>query len=258
MYENWRADGGRHRVTFHRAECRSCNDGKGIDADAGSDNGRWLRFTDIRAGEAWAEQAGADRVHPCMRCLPDRDAPGTFRASDGTQVAFAEALSRWQSAARPILIDVAGRYHEYITYGELGEAVQYATGIYTRMLLGNWIGRVLGAVSADCHRRDEPMLSALCIREDHTIGPGLRRCRDRALRKGSSRLGTACSGGAIALLPPLRRRVASCGGSPVLPAKEVLRRRARQVQGRPAIAERRLCPTCNLQLPLSGQCDFCT
>jgi hypothetical protein len=40
------------------------------------------------------------------------------------------------------------------------------------MLSTNWIGKVLGAVAVDCHGRGEPLLSALCVRKDGTIGDG--------------------------------------------------------------------------------------
>lgn len=68
----------------------------------------------------------------------------------------------------------AGRgiaYNRTITYVDFATAVQDATGVETRSLLQNWIGEVLGAV-ARAQPPDEPMLTALVIRADGTIGPG--------------------------------------------------------------------------------------
>ncbi|GAA2749950.1 hypothetical protein [Kitasatospora cinereorecta] len=52
-------------------------------------------------------------------------------------VGYAEALAAWRAAAYPLLVQVAGRYRAVITYGQLGEAVQEASGIRTRSLLQN-------------------------------------------------------------------------------------------------------------------------
>jgi hypothetical protein len=98
--------------------------------------------------------------------------PGTYRASDGSRVEFAAALAAWTAAAVPVLERVARTYHATISYKELGEEVQQVTGIRTRVLLMNWIGQVLGGVSRISHRRGQPMLSALCVHADGTVGDG--------------------------------------------------------------------------------------
>ena len=99
--------------------------------------------------------------------------PGTYRVSDGSRVEFAAALAAWTAAAAvPLLERVARTYHARISYKDLGEEVQQATGIRTRVLLMNWIGQVLGGVSRISHRRGQPMLSALCVHSDGTVGEG--------------------------------------------------------------------------------------
>ena len=35
-----------------------------------------------------------------------------------------------------------------------------------------WVVGVLGMVATDCYARGEPILSALCVHADGTIGPG--------------------------------------------------------------------------------------
>lgn len=152
---------------------------------------------------------------------------------------------------------IARQYHAVVTYGELADAVQEATGIRTRMLLSNWIGRVLGAVSADCHRRDEPMLSSLCVHADGGVGPGyaeavIERYGGKApedLDQHAAEERLKCYRHFGADLPP-------DGGRPVL-TPQVAARRADTKRASRA-EDRKVCPTCHIQLPLSGQCDFCT
>jgi hypothetical protein len=98
--------------------------------------------------------------------------PGIFRVADGSAVTQADAVLSWADVARPVLIEVARSYHATISYKDLAEAVEASTGIRTRLLLQNWIGRVLGTVSSDCHRRNEPLLSALCVHADGSVGAG--------------------------------------------------------------------------------------
>jgi hypothetical protein len=78
---------------------------------------------------------------------------GTYRVSDNSPVDFREAVSAWTVAALAVLEGVARRYRAAITYKELAEEVQEATGIRTRVLMMNWIGQVLGGASRESHRR---------------------------------------------------------------------------------------------------------
>ena len=78
----------------------------------------------------------------------------------------------WSPIARRALEDVAGVYHRVVNYGELAEELQSASGIRTRQMIHYWIGDVLGEVSRQCHRNGEPLLSALCVHQDGSIGDG--------------------------------------------------------------------------------------
>jgi hypothetical protein len=98
--------------------------------------------------------------------------PGTYRVSDNSPVDFGEAVSAWTAAALPALERVTRRYRANITYKELAEEAQEATGIRTRVLMMNWIGQVLGGASRESHRRGQQMLSALCVHADGTVGDG--------------------------------------------------------------------------------------
>ena len=182
--------------------------------------------------------------------------PGTWRNSDGARVDFTAAQNLWAAAAREVLLEVATRYHAYITYAELGEAVQGRTGVQTRSLLTNWIGGVLGLVAEECGRRREPVLTALCVRQDETVGPGYVKAVEAVYgfvpddpdeHAAQERL--ACYRAFAADLPP-------GGGEPALTRRV---RFVREERTRSLRAEQPspTCPTCNMQLPVSGRCDTC-
>jgi hypothetical protein len=131
-------------------------------------------------------------------------------------------------------------YHATITYKDLAEEVQATSGIRTRRLLQNWIGDVLGTVAEDCHQAGEPLLSALCVRADGTVGPGYGKAvvdnfggdppDDLDMHAAVERL--ECHRFFGAQLP-------ADGGSPALT---------------PLVAAARR----HLMLPISGQCDNCS
>jgi hypothetical protein len=62
-----------------------------------------------------------------------------------------------------------------LTYPELGERVQVSTGVRTSKSVFQWVDDVLTRVAAECAARDEPLLSALCVRADGSVGPGYPR-----------------------------------------------------------------------------------
>lgn len=183
--------------------------------------------------------------------------PGTYRVSDGSRVEFAAAVAAWTAAAVPVLERVARTYHATISYKELGEEVQQVTGIRTRVLLMNWIGQVLGGVSRISHRRGQPMLSALCVHSDGTVGEGYGQAildnyggplpGDLDMHAAEERLRCYQSFGAS--LPP-------GGGRPAL-TSQVAARRAWLARQSRADTPSSLCPSCNLALPVSGVCDNC-
>lgn len=183
--------------------------------------------------------------------------PGTYRVSDGSRVEFAAAVAAWTAAAVPVLERVARTYHATISYKELGEEVQHVTGIRTRVLLMNWIGQVLGGVSRISHRRGQPMLSALCVHSDGTVGEGYGQAildnyggplpGDLDMHAAEERLRCYQSFGAS---PP------PGGGRPAL-TSQVAARRAWLARQSRADTPSSLCPSCNLALPVSGVCDNC-
>ncbi|MEI7859949.1 MAG: hypothetical protein WCI26_08965 [Acidimicrobiales bacterium] len=186
--------------------------------------------------------------------------PGTYRESDETEVSAADASAAWVVEARPALERVAAKYQATITYKELAEAVQTASGIRTRKLVQNWVGAVLSAVARDCHAAGEPLLSALCVRADGTVGPGYvasfveltgdEAPEDPDLHAAEVRL--QCYRHFGATMP------ADGGKATLTPKVAAARARARKLATVALKEESRpICPTCFLMLPVTGQCDNC-
>jgi hypothetical protein len=184
--------------------------------------------------------------------------PGTYRVSDGSPVDFPAAVAVWTTAALPVLERVARTYRASITYKELADEVQEFTGIKTRVLMMHWIGQVLGGASRESHRRGQPMLSALCVHSDGTVGNGYGEAvaenyggnppADLDMHAAEERL--RCYQYFGADLPP-------GGGTPVLTPQVAARRAWIAAQARAHAPERPSCPRCHITLPVSGICDYC-
>ncbi|GAA4487327.1 hypothetical protein GCM10023094_45480 [Rhodococcus olei] len=78
----------------------------------------------------------------------------------------------WSAEARRVLIEIAGSYQRTVSYQELADAIQERSGVRTRNLLQNWIGKTLSRVGAECSVRGEPLLSSLCVSVNGTVGDG--------------------------------------------------------------------------------------
>ncbi|WP_446214728.1 hypothetical protein [Micromonospora sp. IBSANI012] len=178
---------------------------------------------------------------------------------DGEPISAREAWDIWARHAYPLLIDVARTYHATITYGELRDRLFAASGIRTSALLQNWIGEVLNRVIREARRRGDPPLSALVVRlEDGMVGGGyeevLRVTGEAAPENEMAREEHA----AVSRLACYRQFGAALpagGGVPALaPRLQVVVQRRRAQAPQPP---RPVCPTCFVQLPMSGPCDSC-
>jgi hypothetical protein len=222
-------------------------------ADAGAAS---PHSVDVDAGQS---VVAASKVRTASRSgiVTGMATPGTYRESDGSRVEFAVAVAAWTAAAVPVLERVARNYHATISYKDLGDDVQQVTGIRTRVLLMNWIGQVLGDVSRISHQRGQPMLSALCVHSDGTVGEGYGQAildnyggplpGDLDMHAAEERL--RCYQGFGADLPP--------GGGKAALTPLVAARRAWLARQSRADVSSSLCPACNLALPVSGICDNC-
>src|SRR4051794_9045691 len=91
--------------------------------------------------------------------------PGTWHDSDPkTKVDWDVAVKAWVQATQPILERVAATYGSSITYERLADQLFDQTGYRTRMLLSNWIGKVLGDVQTATLADGKPPLTSLVVR----------------------------------------------------------------------------------------------
>jgi hypothetical protein len=91
--------------------------------------------------------------------------------NDGTEVKQKDAIKAWADVARPYLIEVA-KANTTVTYKALANYVREETGVDTRQLIFQWIGEVLGEVSADAEARGEPHLVSMCVNIEGSVGAG--------------------------------------------------------------------------------------
>ena len=101
--------------------------------------------------------------------------------NDGGSVSMQSALDAWEPHAVALLADTARTYNGVVTYTQLGEAVQEQSGIRHKGLLTNWIGSLLARVIDHCVRAGTPQLSALCVKENGTVGEGYRHALSAAV-----------------------------------------------------------------------------
>jgi len=181
--------------------------------------------------------------------------PATFRATDATPVAWTEAEEAWVAQAREILIGTAARYRSVITYKALAEEVQARAGIRTKSLLMNWMGDVLERVAAECHERQEPQLTALCVRSDGTVGDGYAQVTGKTRGEVPEDPDQHAADERLACHRFFGADLPSGGGIAVLTEQVAARRR--RAAPKPVEREAALCPSCFTQMPLSGGCDPC-
>ncbi len=174
-----------------------------------------------------------------------------------------------------MLLEAAGRYRATLTYKKLAAAVQESSGITTKQLMAQWIGDVLGRVTDECQSRGEPLLSALCISAQGSVGQGYAEAVEHARgtrpddpdgHAAEERLSCYRHWQATGLPPD--------GGTPLRTAHFTLARKARaskttarastprkasarKTAAAPEPKPPRLCPNCFTQVPASGVCDYC-
>ncbi|CDZ92564.1 hypothetical protein QLG13_10325 [Rhodococcus aetherivorans] len=184
--------------------------------------------------------------------------PGTWRISDGSRVAFADARAAWAVAAQGILERTARRYNGFITYMDLAEQVQEEAGIRTRIQMRNWIGKVLGVVVDECARRGEPPLTALCVKQDHTVGDGYRYVLETASEPIPDDLDHHAAWARLECYRAYADNLPADGGEPTLTPKVAATRSAaarRDASTRHTQTD--FCPVHRTALPATGRCDYC-
>ncbi len=184
------------------------------------------------------------------------DLPVTGEWQEAAEVGDDVARAAWAEAARTELIAVAGQYQGVVASKDLAVLVQRRSGIRTSQRAHYWIGDILGRVAAECDRRNEPLLSALCVNAEGSVGDiyaatvlAIRgeTLEDPDVSAAQERL--ACHQAFDADLP------AEGGNAELTPRLAASRARARKVRLQERVAP--TCPTCYTELPATGPCNYC-
>jgi hypothetical protein len=183
------------------------------------------------------------------------DPPGGWR--EASELGSDASRDAWADAARDVLIEAARHYRSVVAYKELSVEVQRRSGIRTSQLMHYWIGTVLGRVAERCAQLGEPLLSALCVNAQGSVGEGYAVAARAAYGEtpadpdehaAHERLACYRHFGAVDL--------PADGGTPALtPRLEAARDRRRKTRAAERVAA--ACPTCHMQLPATGVCDNC-
>lgn len=177
---------------------------------------------------------------------------------DGREATVQEAVGAWSMAAWWILEDVAARWKRTLTEEQLGYAVQKRSGVRTDLPVETWIGPVISLVAQRAHESKGVRLTCFITREDGHVpdsykevlalegvqDPSPRMLQDHSLEQRM--LGHRAYGATIpphGVLP--RKRI------PAEPKKTTLSVLMPEEKARP------VCQRCFIELPASGQCDWC-
>lgn len=174
----------------------------------------------------------------------------------------------WAKHAYEVLVETAGRYNAVITYSELADEVQQRSGLHSTTQMRNWIGGLLADLAKVNHVRSEPPLTSLVVhKDDGRVGAGY----DEALRLAGEHVSDDPdereNSAAAARLECYRHWGADVpdGAVPTVhtrtraPRERATSTRAARPARTPAPVERRgaVCPTCFMEMPVSGTCPNC-
>ena len=183
------------------------------------------------------------------------DTPATDVWRDASEVGMENAKVAWAEAAREVLLDAARLYHSVVTYGELQTQIQHRTCLRTKQLMHYWIGDVLGRVAADSARRGEPLLSALCVNAEGSVGTGYAVAVADALGETTGDPDDHAAHGRLACYRHFNASgLPADGGVSALTPKPAATRSRRRAK---VEAPLQVCPTCHMQLLAPGRCDNC-
>ncbi len=174
-----------------------------------------------------------------------------------------------------MLLEAAGRYRATVTYKQLAAAVQESAGITTTQLMHQWIGDVLGRVTNECQSRGEPLLSALCISAQGSVGQGYAEAVEAARGTRPHDPDDHAAQERLACYQHWQAAgLPRDGGTPLRTAHFTLARKAGATKPAARVSSPRktavrkatsapepkpipLCPRCFTQVPASGVCDYC-
>ncbi|NKY49119.1 hypothetical protein HGA08_02700 [Nocardia vermiculata] len=180
-------------------------------------------------------------------------------------MSFREAAVAWALAAHAELAETATGYGHFITVNELAERIQEVSGVHTEAPTRTWMAAILRKVARRCHSAGEPPLTALCVRQNHTVGndykyvlelAGLPIPEDLELHAAYARW--QCYQHYGAEMP------AEVGVPPLTPKVDARRRGRSAAKPTTAVKEdttaeprAAVCSQCFIQLPAGGVCEYC-
>jgi hypothetical protein len=186
--------------------------------------------------------------------ITEAELPGTYRVADGARVQF---RGRTRGLGSACLRRAAGYRPQVQRLCHLPRAQRARPRAFRhpqRMLLTNWIGKLLEQVAIRAKANREPSLTSLCVHQDGTIGDGYARAESR--RRHTRRRHRILRGAAPpAVLPEARSRPARRRKPPSVDKGRSTATRARKAAQEPA--HRALCPVHDTEVPASGHCDYC-
>lgn len=180
----------------------------------------------------------------------------------------------WAKHAYEVLVETAGRYDAVITYSDLAEEVQRRSSLWSKSEMRTWIGGLLADMAKVNHARDEPPLTSLVVhKQDGRTSAGYDQARRLAGQRALDDPDERETQAATARLECYRHWGADvpADARPTVhtrtrEARQRSPRASRSVAGttsratsRASTEERRgaVCPTCFMEMPLSGVCANC-
>lgn len=169
-----------------------------------------------------------------------------------------DKVALWAEAAVPVLQKVASEYGGYIYYQQFADKLFEETGVTTTQSLYYWIGKPLGVVLDHCTDNGLPALSALVVHaHDGRVGKGFNTFLRRNKRP---EVEDPLQLEWVAAEERLKCYRLYCDNVPEDAVPMLTRQYQVAVDRRtPKLSPPPLtCGACAMQLPASGQCDYCS
>lgn len=188
---------------------------------------------------------------------------GAWRAGDGTPVTFREATIAWALAAHAELAETATGYGHFVTVNELAERVQEVSGVHTKAPTRTWMDALLRKVARRCHSAGEPPLSALCVKQNHTVGDSYKYVLELAGMPIPEDLELHAAYARWQCYQFYGAQIPAEGGVPPLTPKVAAKRHmtmstaAPVPEPEPEPVRAPVCTDCFTQLPANGVCYYC-
>jgi hypothetical protein len=137
---------------------------------------------------------------------------------------------------------------------ELADLVQQQSGIRTKMLIGNWSGKLLERVAQRAADSGEPPLTSLCVHQDGTIGEGYLPAPKSVSSDPEADVDDLAAQHRLLCYRKYAEDLPADGGVATVTPKVAAARAKRAAQRRPPA---RLCPHHFIELSTTGECSMC-